>query len=57
MDWNGEMIKSEAFRDIRAMLNIVGIHLTEDGPAMDLDSEAEVIMTKDGPEIREYICE
>jgi hypothetical protein len=57
MDWDGEMIKSEAFRDVRGMLNVLGIHLTDEGPSMDLDGEAEMIMTKDGPEIREYICE
>lgn len=51
------MIKSEAFREVRAMLNVLGIRLTEEGPSMDLDGEAEMIMTEDGPEIREYICE
>lgn len=54
MDWDGEMIKSEAFRDVRAMLNVMGIHLTEEGPSMDLDGEAEMIMTEDGPKIRPY---
>ena len=54
MDWDGEMIKSEAFGDVRAMLNVFGINLTEDGPSMDLDGEAEMIMTEDGPQIRPY---
>lgn len=49
-----EIIKSEAFRDVRAMFNVLGIRLTEDGPSMDLDGEAEMIMTEDGPQIRPY---
>lgn len=51
--WN-ELIKSEEFKKVRAMLNVFGINLTEDGPSMDLDGEAEMIMTEDGPQIRPY---
>jgi hypothetical protein len=51
--WN-ELIKSKEFREVRAMLNVFGINLTEDGPSMDLDGEAEMIMTEDGPQIRPY---
>jgi hypothetical protein len=51
--WN-ELIKSEEFKEVRAMLNVFGISLTEDGPSMDLDGEAEMIMTEDGPQIRPY---
>ena len=36
------------------MLGVFGISLTEDGPSMDLDGEAEMIMTEDGPRIRPY---
>lgn len=49
-----ELIKSEEFKKVRAMLNVFGINLTEDGPSMDLDGEAEMIMTEDGPQIRPY---
>lgn len=51
--WN-ELIKSKEFNKVRAMLNVFGISLTEDGPSMDLEGEAEMIMTKDGPQIRHY---
>lgn len=51
--WN-ELIKSEEFKEVRAMLNVFGINLTEDGPSMDLDGEAEMVMTEDGPQIRPY---
>jgi hypothetical protein len=51
--WN-ELIKSKEFKEVRAMLNVFGITLTEDGPSMDLDGEAEMIMTEDGPQIRPY---
>ena len=51
--WN-ELIKSEEFKEMRAMLGVFGISLTEDGPSMDLDGEAEMIMTEDGPRIRPY---
>ena len=52
--WN-ELIKSKEFSEVRAMLNVFGINLTEDGPSMDLDGEAEMIMTEDGPQIKPYI--
>jgi hypothetical protein len=51
--WN-ELIKSEEFKEVRAMLGVFGISLTEDGPSLDLDGEAEMVMTEDGPEIRPY---
>ena len=51
--WN-ELIKSKEFSEVRAMLNVFGISLTEDGPSMDLDGECEMIMTEDGPQIRPY---
>lgn len=51
--WN-ELIKSKEFSEVRAMLKVFGIHLTEDGPSMDLDGEGEMIMTEDGPQIRPY---
>ena len=51
--WN-ELIKSKEFSEVRAMLGVFGISLTEDGPSMDLDGEAEMVMTEDGPEIRPY---
>lgn len=51
--WN-ELIKSKEFREVRSMLNVLGISITEDGPSMDLDSEAEMVMTEDGPQIRPY---
>lgn len=51
--WN-ELIKSKEFREVRAMLSVFGISLTEDGPSMDLDGEAEMIITEDGPQIRPY---
>ena len=51
--WN-ELIKSKEFKEVRAMLSAFGISLTEDGPSIDLDGEAEMIMTEDGPEIRSY---
>ena len=51
--WN-ELIKSKEFKEVRSMLNVFGINLTEDGPSMDLDGEAEMIMTEDGPQIRPY---
>ena len=51
--WN-ELIKSEEFKEVRAMLSVFGINLTEDGPSMDLDGEAEMVMTEDGPQIRPY---
>lgn len=50
-----ELIKSKEFNEVRAMFNILGIRITEDGPSMDLDSEGEMIMSKDGPQIRPYI--
>lgn len=49
-----ELIKSKEFSEVRAMLNVFGINLTEDGPSMDLDGEAEMVMTEDGPQIRPY---
>ncbi len=51
--WN-ELIKSKEFSEVRAMLNVLGISLTEDGPTMDLDGEGETVMTEDGPQIRPY---
>ena len=51
--WN-DLIKSKEFKEVRAMLNVFGISLTKDGPSMDLDGEAEMIMTEDGPQIRPY---
>jgi len=51
--WN-ELIKSKEFSEVRGMLNVLGICLTEDGPSMDLDSEGEMIMTEDGPRVRPY---
>lgn len=51
--WN-ELIKSKEFKEVRAMLNVFGINLTENGPSMDLDGEAEMVMTEDGPQIRPY---
>lgn len=51
--WN-ELIKSKEFKEVRAMLNVFGIGLTEDGPTMDLDGEGEMVMTEDGPQIRPY---
>jgi hypothetical protein len=51
--WN-ELIKSKEFSEVRSMLKVFDIHLTEDGPAMDLDGEGEMIMTDDGPQIRPY---
>lgn len=51
--WN-DLIKSKEFKEVRAMLNVFGICLTDDGPSMDLDSECEMIMTEDGPQIRPY---
>lgn len=51
--WN-ELIKSKEFSEVRAMLNVLGISLTEDGPTMDLDGEGEMVMTEDGPQIRPY---
>ena len=51
--WN-EIMKDEAFGEVRAMLNLFGIQITKDGPSMDLDGEAEMIMTEDGPQIRPY---
>lgn len=51
--WN-ELIKSKEFSEVRAMLKVFGISLTEDGPTMDLDGEGEMIMTEDGPQIRPY---
>lgn len=52
--WN-ELIKSKEFSEVRGMLNVLGIRLTEDGPSMDLDGEGEMVMTEDGPQIRPYI--
>lgn len=49
-----ELIKSKEFKEVRAMLNILGISLTKDGPSMDLAGEAEMVMTEDGPQIRPY---
>lgn len=51
--WN-ELIKSKEFSEVRAMLNMFGISLTEDGPSMDLDGEAEMIMSEDGPKAIPY---
>lgn len=51
--WN-ELIKSKEFKEVRAMLNVFGISLTKDGPSMDLDGEAEMIMTESGSQIRPY---
>lgn len=51
--WN-ELIKSKEFKEVRGMLNVLGIRLTEDGPSMDLDSEGEMIMTEAGPQFRPY---
>ena len=49
-----KIIEDEAFKEVRGMLNVLGIRLTKDGPSMDLDGEGEMIMTEDGPEIRPY---
>ena len=49
-----KIIEDEAFNEVRGMLNVLGIRLTEDGPSMDLNGEAEMIMTEDGPQIRPY---
>ena len=49
-----KIIEDEAFNEVRGMLNVLGIRLTKDGPAMDLDGEAEIVMTEDGPQIRLY---
>ena len=51
--WN-ELIKSKEFSEVRAMLNVFSINLTEDGPSIDLDSEGEMIITEDGPQVRLY---
>lgn len=49
-----KIIEDEAFKEVRGMLNVLGIRLTKDGPSMDLDGEGEMIMTEDGPQIRPY---
>ena len=36
------------------MCNILGIRLTEDGPSMGLDGEAEMVMTGDRLQIKPY---
>lgn len=51
--WN-ELIKSKEFQEVRAMLDVFGINLTEDGPSMDLDGECEMIMPEDELEVKLY---